>query len=329
MLKYESADTDAMHDVMIIGAGAAGLTAAIYTTRKQLSTLIISADVGGQTNLTSGIENYPGFKELPGQELMMKFKDQAESFGAVIKSGRAVKVEQGQDGLFTAHLEDGSAESARSVILAFGAWPRELGIPGEKKFLGRGVSTCATCDAPFFKKKTVAVIGGGNAAIEAVLELGAICERVHLVHRRSEFRADEVTVSKARGLKNASFHLDCVAVEIKGQKKVESLTVKDLKSGKEQDILLDGVFVEIGHVTDSSCVKGLVDLAEGGEVKVDLRQNTSRPGVFAAGDATTTPYKQTVIAAGQGAIAALEAHRYLTGGKTASADWSASNKKAR
>lgn len=310
-----------MHDVIIIGAGSAGLTAAIYTTRKQLSTLILSPEVGGQTNLTSEIENYPGVKALPGPALMTLMKEQAEGFGTKIVTNRVMKIEPMKDKTFELSLEDGSKESAKAVILAFGVLPRPLNITGEKKFLGRGVSTCATCDAPFFKNKTAAVIGGGNAALDAVLELSPICKKVFLVHRRDTFRGDEITVSKVKALKNVEIFLDSSPSEVKGDKIVRSLLIKNVKTGKETDIPLDGVFVEIGHVIDSSMVKGLVDMNEHGEIIVDNRQNASVRGIFAAGDCTPTPYKQSVIAAGQGAIAALECHRYLTGGKTSGKDW--------
>ena len=310
-----------MHDVIIIGAGSAGLSAAIYTTRKQFKTLIISPEVGGQTNLTNDIENYPGVKALPGPQLMEIMRAQAEGVGAKIVTNRVMKIEQKNDKTFELALEDGSKESARSVILAFGVLPKPLNIPGEKKFFGRGVSTCATCDAPFFKNKTTSVIGGGNAAVEAALELAPLCKKVYLVHRRDAFRADEITVEKVKALKNVELVLDSTPQEIRGDKIVKSLLVKNIKTGKETDITLDGVFVEIGHMIDSSMVKGLVDMNEHGEVIVDDRQNTSVKGIFAAGDCTPTPFKQSVIAAGQGAIAALECHRYLTGGKTSGKDW--------
>jgi len=320
-------DSQIMHDVIIIGAGSAGLSAAIYTTRKQLNTLIVSPEVGGQTNLTNDIENYPGVKALPGPKLMEIMRDQAEGFGTRIVTNKVMKIEPKKDKTFELTLEDGSKESAKAVILAFGVLPKPLNIPGEKKFFGRGVSTCATCDALFFKNKTTAVIGGGNAALEAALELSPLCKKVYLVHRRDTFRGDEITVAKVKGLKNIELVLDSAPQEVKGDKVVKSLLVKDVKTGKETDIPLDGVFVEIGHMIDSSMVKGLVDMNDHGEVIVDNRQNTSVRGVFAAGDCTPTPFKQSVIAAGQGAIAALECHKYLTGGKSTGSDWSASDKK--
>ncbi len=299
-------------DVLIVGAGAAGLTAAVYTCRKQLKTIIVSLDVGGQTNLTNHIENYPGVDAQPGPVLMQKFLENATGFGAELKTGKITKVEKKKDNSFVATVDDESQISCRALILAFGKVPRKLNIPGEQKFFGRGLATCVTCDAPLFKKKIVAVIGGGNAAVEGALELAEIASKVYLVHRRNEYRADEITVAKLKEHSNIIEVKNHDSVEVKGDKFVTGLVVKDNGSGTQSELKVDGVFSEIGHEADVSAVQHLVKTNEQHEIIVDERGKTSCSGIFAAGDITPVPYKQTVIAAGHGAIAALEAHRWLS-----------------
>lgn len=307
------------YDVIIIGAGAAGLTAAIYTCRKKLSTLILSADIGGQTNLTNHIENYPGVNACSGNELMKKFEEQARHFGAEILLARATKITKKKN-IFTIFAGEKEHET-KSLILAFGKVHRSLNIPGEEKFFGRGVSTCATCDAPLYKNKTATVIGGGNAAVEAALELSAIAKKVYLIHRREEFRADEITVERAKKDKKIELILSHIPTEIKGEKTVKTLTIQDINSKATKELQTDGVFVEIGYEVDTSIVKDVVKLTEKNEIITDKQCKTSDPAIFAAGDVTTTPYKQTVISAGEGAIAALSCHKYLTCGKEPSTDW--------
>jgi thioredoxin-disulfide reductase len=300
------------YDVVIIGAGAAGLTAAIYSCRKGFSTLVISKDIGGQTTQTNHIENYPGVDAMPGLALMDKFKETAEKFGTVVEIGTVSKVDKNKDGTFTVNAESGK-HTGRAVILAFGKESRRLNIPGEEEFWGKGVATCVTCDAPLYRNKVVAVIGGGNAALEGALELAPIAKQVFLIHRRDEFRADEITVKKVKEDTRITLLLGKTPVEVKGDKAVTSVIVKDLEKGQFAELPLDGIFLEIGHIVDTSAVKDLVDLNAAGEVIVDANGATSCPGVFAAGDVTQVKYKQTVISAGQGATAALEAHSYLSG----------------
>jgi len=303
-----------MYDVLIIGAGAGGMTAATYTCRKMLKTLVISLDIGGQTSLTNLIENYPGSGPMSGPELMEKFKKEAEGFGAEIKMGKVVEVEKIKEKHFKIKLDSGEIYEGKSLILAYGKVARELGVPGEKKFMGRGVSTCVTCDAPFFKNKEVAVVGGGNSAIEGVLELAEIAKKVYLIHRRDTFRADEITVAKLKEKKNIVQELNSVVKEIKGDKNVEGILIENKKT-KEHKV--DGVFIEIGYIVDTKMVKHLVKLNKANEVIKNERGQTSCPGIFAAGDVSNTPYKQTVISAGEGATAALECYKYLTGQEVA------------
>ncbi len=309
------------YDVVVVGAGAAGMTAAVYACRKNLKTAVISVDIGGQTNLTNHIENYPGVDAMPGAELMQKFHAKARSFGAEFVSGKVVKVEKEGSG-FKLTLSNNDVYSAKGIILAFGAVARELGIPGEAKFLGRGLSTCATCDAPLYRNKVVAVIGGGNSAVEGALELvHAGAKQVYLVHRRNEFRGDEISVAKIRSEKLIAITTPYVPVEIVGDKFVTGLKIKNAGTNEEKLLAVNGVFKEIGFAVDVSAVKGLVSINEKNEIVIDCNNKTSVPGIFAAGDATTVPYKQTVISAGEGAKAALECYKYVTGAKTIGIDW--------
>ena len=309
-----------MYDVIVVGAGAAGLTAAIYTCRKKLKTLIISADIGGQTNLTNHIENYPGVEPCTGNSLMQKFFDNATGFGAEFVPSKVSKVEKkGKE--FILELANGEKYETKSLILAFGKVARSLGIPGEQKFFGRGVSTCATCDAPLYKNKTAIVVGGGNSAVEAVIELSRIAKKIYLVHRSDSFRADEISIEKLKELKNVEILLNHVLTEIKGDKKVSSAITQDSKTKKSRELQTDGVFTEIGYVVDTSMVAQLVKRNEKNEILVNERCESSCSGIFAAGDVTQVPYKQTVISAGEGAKAGLQVYNYLSQGKGSTIDW--------
>ncbi len=310
-------------DTVIVGGAAAGLTAAIYTCRKKMKTLIITVDVGGQNLLTEQEENYPGYLELSGPKLMQIFQEQAVKFGAEFVFGKAVKLERDGDN-FKITTGNGDTYVSKTVILAYGKVARALGVPGEDRFMGHGVHTCSTCDSPFMKNKTVAVTGGGNSALEAVELLSKFATKVYLIHRRDEFRADPITVDKVKALSNVEFVLNTEIREIKGDQKVTSVLVED-KSGNNKEIKLDSVFIEIGYILDTTWVKHLVKTNELGEILVSKKTETSQPGLFAAGDVTDSPYKQTVTAAGEGAIAGLSAYNHLRvkEGKTAvKVDWS-------
>jgi len=311
-----------MYDVLIIGGGAGGLTAALYTGRKKLKTGIITIDVGGQTLLTDNIENYPGVDSMPGADLIMKFREQAEKFGSEFIFGEVDKIIKTKESNFKLNLSNGESYESKTVILASGKTARKIGVPGEAKFLGRGVSTCATCDAAFFNKKNVAVIGGGNSALDASILLEKFANKIYLIHRRDEFRGDEVTVDKIMKSKKIEKVLDSAPKEISGEQVVEKLIVKNVKTNEESELKIDGVFIEIGYELKTDFVKELVDTNKIGEIVVDDRCRTSLPGFFAAGDVTTVPFKQTVISAGEGAKAGLEAYRYLQGDKAnVSIDW--------
>ncbi|MBS1266410.1 MAG: Ferredoxin--NADP reductase [Candidatus Woesearchaeota archaeon] len=298
-----------MYDVIIIGGGPAGLTAAIYTCRKQLKTLVISMNYGGQTMMASHMENYPGY-EGSGLKLMEHFQKQAKDFGAKLIDGKVVTVDD-NNGVFTVKLSEGDVFKGKSVILAFGKVPRSIGISGEDKFLGKGVHVCATCDAPMYQDKEVLVVGGGNSALHAVQLLSGIASKVYLMHRRDEFRGDELLVKKIKKKKNVEFLLSHLPKEIKGDTFVNSIVVLDRKTQKTKEIKVEGVFLEIGYEVKADLVKHLVDLNDKMEVKINSVGETSHRGVFAAGDVTTTRYKQTVIAAGEGAKAGLSAYSYV------------------
>jgi len=297
-------------DVIILGAGAAGMTAAIYTCRKKLKTLNISPDIGGQTNLTNRIENYPGVEPMPGFQLMSRFMKQAQGFGAKHVSGKVDDVNKAGKN-FRVKLTSGEEYEGRALILTFGKSPRALGIPGEEKFMGKGVSTCVTCDGPVFANKVTAVVGGGNSALEGVLELNGIAKKVYLIHRRDQFRGDEIIQEKVKKAKNVELVLSSVPVEIKGDKFIKSIVVENVNDKKKREIPVDGVFIEIGYEVKTEFIKKLVKLNEKNEIIIDYKCQTSQPGIFAAGDVTTTPYKQTVISAGEGAKAGLQAYAYL------------------
>ena len=309
-----------MYDVIIIGAGAAGMTAAIYTCRKKLKTAILSIDVGGQTNLTNHIENYPGTGPMTGNELMQRFQQEAVGFGAEIIMGKANKVEKTEKG-FKIYLANGEDYECKALILAYGKVPKSLGIEGEEKFFGRGVSTCVTCDAPLYKNRETAVIGGGNSAVEGALELATIAKKVYLIHRRETFRADEITVEKLKSNPHIELVLNSIPSKVIGNKNVDGIEVENIVTKQKREMKVEGIFIEIGYVVDTSFVQHLVKVNERKEIIVDERCNTSHPGIFGCGDITPVPFKQTVIAAGEGAKAALECYKWLTGGKGAVLDW--------
>jgi len=319
------------YDVIIVGGGPAGMTAALYTSRRGLKTLVVSQDIGGQAAITPEVENYPGFESVGGLELMEKFKKHAEKFGAEFLIDEAQAVNKKEDGNFTVKTASENFNT-EAVILAFGLSHQHLNVPGEEQLIGRGVTYCATCDAPLFKGKKVAVVGGGNSAVDAAIYLSEIASQVHLIHRRSEFRAEEFLVNRLSSLTNIEVKLDSVIKEIKGKERVESITVVNVNEDqKNEEITVDGVFIEVGLVVKADFIKGLVNLNERNEIKISSACETSVPGIFAAGDVTAVTYKQIVISAGEGCKAALQAYLYLQEKKgkkgAVMIDWIASKKK--
>jgi len=309
-----------MYDVIIIGAGAAGLSAAIYTARRKLDTLIISMDKGGQTLLTSNIQNYPGFYNEHGANLMKIFEKQALDLGVKIILGKVINIEKNNNE-FKVYLSNNELYESKSVILAYGKVPAQLNIFGEDKFFGRGIHIYAIYDAPLFKNKIVAVIGGGNSALDSVLILSEYAEKVYLIHRRNEFRGEQVLIDKVKDLKNVEIILEHIPVEFKGDKNLSSLIIKNINNNDLKEINLDGCFVEVGYINKVDFVKHLVDVNEKNEIITDIYCNTKTKGLFAAGDVTIIPYKQTITAAGEGCKAALTCYSYLTGKSGSVIDW--------
>jgi len=299
-----------IYDLIIVGGGPAGFTAAIYAARRAVKTLVLVKEFGGQAVYASKVENFPGFDLIPGYELMEKIKTQAGKLGAEIKNVEATEIKKEND-IFSVQDKDGKVYESKSLILSFGAVPRKLGLPNEDKFKGNGISYCATCDAPFFKNKNVAVIGGGNAALDAALLLAKFAKQVYLIHRRDEFKGETVRVSDVKKLSNIEIILNSEVKELKGEKNIEGVVVKKNDNEETRDLEVNGIFVEIGHIVESDFVSRMVALDERKQIIVNDKNETNVPGVFAAGDATTVPYKQIVIAAGDGAKAALSAYSYL------------------
>ncbi|MBT4209691.1 MAG: thioredoxin-disulfide reductase [Candidatus Komeilibacteria bacterium] len=310
---------DKIYDVVIIGAGPSGLTAAIYTSRRAMETLVVSKDIGGQMALTDDIGNYPGFELIAGLDLAQKFKTQAEKTGTKLDFKEIVSINK-EDKIFTLKTTDNSEFKAKSVILAFGLTPRNLEVPGEKEFTGRGVSYCATCDGPLYKDKTVVVVGGGNSALDAAEYTSKLAKQVYLIHRRDTFRGEQVLIDQVKATKNIEIIYDAVTSEIKGDTTVSSYVYKT-KDGKKHELTTDGIFIEVGHVAKTDWLGDLVEYTDRKEIKISRDCETKTPGLFAAGDITEITYKQAVISAGEGSKAALQAYKFLQGDKPLAPDW--------
>ncbi len=298
------------YDFIVIGGGPAGISAGIYAVRKNLKTLIIEkSEIGGTVNLTTEIENYPGFKKITGEELAKKFHEHAKSLGVEFAMDEIHDVTKDGD-VFILKGWEGEYK-AKAILLATGARHRHLNVPGEEEFTGKGVSYCAVCDAPFFKDKTIAIVGGGNTAIKDALYMSEICSKVYLIHRRDQFRADEKDVEELRSKPNVEFVLNSVVKSINGDTKVKSITIENRDDGQVRELEVDGVFVDIGEIPNNELAKKIgVELDERGYAKVDNEMRTSVPGVYAAGD-LTGKLAQIVVAAAQGAIAAVSAYEYI------------------
>ena len=299
-----------MYELMIIGGGPAGLAASVYAARKQLKTLLVSGDIGGQMNLTLDIENYLGYQFIEGPELIDKFQTQVSQFPIDQKIGDKISRLEKIDGGFEAISEADDRYQAKAVVLATGKRPKRLNVPGETELTGRGVSYCAICDGPIFSGQRVAVVGGGNSALEAALDMVKIAEHVDLVSL-TPLTGDAVLIDKLADAKNLSLFTEYQTEKIEGETFVNGMLIKDLKSGEGKRLDVTGVFIEIGLVPNSEAVKGLIELNRWGEVPVSRACETTLPGLYAAGDVTDAPEKQIIVAAGEGAKAALQAHRYL------------------
>lgn len=302
-----------IYDVIIIGSGPAGLTAAIYTTRADLKTLVIAGvKWGGQLMLTTEVENFPGFPEgIQGPDLMTNMRKQAEKFGAefVDDDFTSADFNPPAGGLFKVSVGEKTYE-AKSVIIATGADTKWLGVPGEKEKIGRGVSSCAPCDAPFFRNKNVIVVGGGDSAMEEALVLTKFATAVTLVHRKDTFRASEIMQKRVKENPKINIVYNAEVTEVFGEGKVEKVKIKNNKTEEISEMPIEGVFVAIGHIPNTSKFKD-IELDEAGFVKVREHFLTNKEGVFAAGDVHDAHYKQAVTAAGYGCAAALEAQKWL------------------
>jgi alkyl hydroperoxide reductase subunit F len=297
-------------DVLIVGAGPAGLTAGVYCARKMLNTMIVSENIGGLALESWAIENYMGYRMITGEDLMKRFEEQVRTLNIRLELDRVESVAR-EEGVFLVTTASGATVRARALVLTQGNHHRNLGVANEEQFLGRGLSICSTCDGPLYKGKRVAVVGGGNAAFQTAIEMSKIAASVSLIVR-SAVKADPVYVRKLEEMKNITLHKNTLISSLHGEKFLSGITIRN-DSGKEQVMDLDGVFLEIGWLPNSGMVDGLVALNEKKEIIVDCDGRTSVPGIFAAGDVTNVRSKQIIIAAGDGAKAALGAYEYLTG----------------
>ena len=299
------------YELIIIGAGPAGMTAVVYAARKKLKTLLVSKDLGGQPLLTSEIENYMGYQYVTGPELVAKFHEQVKQYPIDILIGEEVEELSAGDRQFTVTTKGGKRFVGKAVIIASGKRSRELNVPGERELVGRGVSYCAVCDAPLFTGRDVAVIGGGNSALTAVADLIKIAAKIYLVNRFKALRADPILVEKAEASEKVVPFLGYAVEEILGEGRVRGIIIESRETGQAEELAVEGVFIEIGLIPNSEFTQGVVELNESGEIVVDCSCRTSVPGIFAAGDVTNVSEKQIIVAAGEGAKAALSAYRYL------------------
>ncbi|MFC1559858.1 thioredoxin-disulfide reductase [Candidatus Margulisiibacteriota bacterium] len=297
--------------LIIIGGGPAGLTAGIYAKRAKIDTLLIEkAILGGLITSTELVENYPGFPQgISGMDLGRNFEDQAKKYGLDIIYGKVVKIEV-KGKIKEVHTEEHSY-SSKAVIIASGSEPQKLGVPGEKALTGKGISYCATCDGPFYKDKNVAVVGGGNAALEEAIFLTRFAKLVTIIHRRDDLRADKVLQEKAAANPKIFLKLSTIVEEIVGDKKVQSIKVKDVKTNKTSSMDIDGVFLYVGLKPNTDFLKGLVDLDKNGNIITDDKLATNIEGIFAAGDVRKKHLRQVVTSTADGAIAAHGAKEYL------------------
>lgn len=301
-----------MRDVVILGSGPAGLTAAIYTARANLKPLVVEGyEPGGQLTTTTMVENFPGFPEgIMGPELMAAMKEQAARFGAEFVSGQATGVDLSKQPLKVT-VDDNTTYETRSIIVATGASAKMLGLPNERALIGKGVSTCATCDGFFFRDKRLAVVGGGDSAMEEAMFLTKFASSVTVIHRRDTLRASKIMQDRAMANEKISFIWDTVVEDVLGDGKVTGLRLRNVKTGEESTFECDGLFVAIGHQPNTDIFKAQLELDESGYIKVHDRTRTNVPGVFVAGDVHDYMYRQAITAAGSGCMAAMDCEKWL------------------
>jgi len=316
-LGIEAADRDGsvIHDLIIVGGGPAGLTAAVYAARKNMDTLLIAEMLGGQPMETAEVENYMGYQFVTGPELMERFEEQTRRYRIGIREGEQVTRVEMEGKIKLVVTAAGERYRARTLIIATGKRAKFLGVPGEREYAGRGVSYCATCDGPLFQGQPVMVAGGGNSGLQAALELAPTCPAVHLVSL-TDLTGDEILRDKVLADGRITRHIRWKPVEIRGNSGVESVVIEAVQDGGERrEIEVRAIFVEVGMSPNSGCVVDLLDLNAAGEIIIDQEGRTGLPGVFAAGDVTQVRDKQIVVAAGEGAKAALSAHEHLLNSK--------------
>ncbi len=300
-----------MENVVILGSGPAGLSAAIYAARAHLDPIVITGDTqGGQVTITNEIENYPGFpKGVGGLEMYQLFREQAERFGARIVIDHVEAAELHQQPMLLRARE--AEYETKSLIIATGSNPRRLGVPGEDEMIGKGVSYCATCDGFFYQDRPVAVVGGGDSALDEGLFLTRFASKVTIIHRRDKLRASKILQNRAFKNPKIEFIWDTVVERVLGEDEVTGLRLKNVKTGDVHDFPVDAVFVFIGHIPNTAIFEGQVELDQQGYIVTDRRMRTNISGVFACGDVQDPVYRQAITAAGTGAIAAMEAEKYL------------------
>jgi thioredoxin-disulfide reductase len=302
-----------MYDLIIIGGGPAGITAGLYAARKKLNTLLITEEWGGQMTKAPDIQNWPGEKSISGLDLLNKMIEHLKRFEIEIKEDREVIDLEKKNENFIVRDDKDEEHEAKTVIIATGKIPRSLNIPGEEEFKGKGVSICSTCDAPMFKDKEVAVVGGGNAGFDTALDLSKYAKKIYILEFLEEMRGDVSVKEKLEKTGKVEFYTNVAAKEIKADKFVESLIYENRDTGKDTELKVQGVFIAIGMMPKAGFAEGLVEFNKIGEIKVDRCGNTKTPGLFAAGDITDVKYEQIVIAASEGAKSVLAVGDYLKG----------------
>lgn len=299
-----------MYDLIIIGAGPAGMTAAIYAARKQMSLLVISDETGGQALYANSIDNYPGFRLISGYDLAKNFEKHMKDYNVEQVFDFAVSIDR-KDQTFTVKVTDGTVYESRTIILATGKSPKDLDVPGEKEFKGKGVAYCATCDAPMYAGEDVIVAGTGNAGLQAAIQLAKIARKVYVFDFVEDFFGDKILVDTMKTFSNVEIMLHTKIIQINGSIMMENVTIQDQLTDKQRTIPATGIFISIGSKPNTAFVPDFVEKAENGEIKIDCGNLTNIPGFFAAGDATNVQGKQIIIAAGEGAKALLSAYNYI------------------
>lgn len=305
-------ETDKIYDVMILGSGPAGLAAAIYASRAELTTAVVEKEVmsGGQIINTYEVDNYPGLPGIGGFDLAEKFREHTDRLGTEYVTGEVERLEQ-EEKRWKVWLKDGSAYTARTIVAATGARHRKLEVPGEERFAGAGVSYCATCDGAFFREKDVAVVGGGDVAVEDALFLARMCRKVYVIHRRDSFRAAKVLSQRLMEQPNVEILWDTVTEEIEGDEAVTGIRLRGTKNGEVRTVPVNGVFIAVGILPNTDVFSGVAELDKGGYIRADETGITTAPGIFAAGDVRTKMLRQVVTAAADGANAITSVEKYL------------------